>query len=464
MVSAGGILLSNLGILDGYTLFLEEIQNLDLSEAYALKPLIDGKTLAKALSTNPGPWMKSALDVVMAWQLRNPDKTDPEEAIEEVRLSQEGNERNTGELTKDLIHHFLRLTVRPLFAKTQHPASITAQGRKRTTEVLPSKFGDHLTEDESETKPWKRQDSYALDLLEWVLRSLPDERTVEKNWGLLVPPLLTIVDDIDHSMKARGCVMLNLLLDRTPSYLLARTGLGDVIEEAVMPCLSYLPTLTAEDESVTLLSAAYPTLIALSRVRYLDSPSTSKTQRKTPGSSSRDGFLSTPKDRKIHFLDTLVRQGVLSGFAHASDHVRVAETLFTHLVMLINELGIEFVKHLKHILPLITSVLSNPFGPAYPPLFLAATRALQTVALNCWPRMSFWRGEVLKGMTLCWLRIAEEDRSDQQLMTVEKELQKTAQILAAAVRQEVDIDSDFQQLSVADDRLKGLFEEPPIEG
>ncbi|KAL9096934.1 MAG: hypothetical protein Q9165_000898 [Trypethelium subeluteriae] len=450
-------------ILDDYSRFLTEIKTLDLYEVYALKPLVDGKTLANALATKPGPWMKSALDVVMAWQLRNIDRTDPQEAIEEVRLSQKSQEQKKGELTTDLIHHFLGLTIRPLFAKTQHPTSITQQGRKRTTEVLQGRYGDHLMEDDSRTKPWKGQDSYALDLLAWVLQSLPNEETVEKNWGLLVPPLLTIVDDIDHSMKARGCAMLKLLLDHTPPSLLARTGVADVIEEAVMPLLSYLPTLTPEDESVELLSAAYPTLLTLSRVRYLDTEARRKTQRKTQDHTSKDIFFSTPTDKKIHFLDTIVRQGILSGFAHASSHVRVAETLFMHLMPLIQELGIEFVKHLKHVLPLITEILSNPFGAAYPPLLIVAAKTLQTVILNCWPRMAFWRGEILKGMTICWLRIAEEDRSDAQLVSVEEELQKTVQMLAAAVDQEVEIDGDFQQLIAADERLERLFEGAKIE-
>ncbi|KKY25746.1 putative trna nucleotidyltransferase [Diplodia seriata] len=63
-------------ILRSYSKWFEHIQKLNLTEAYALKPLLDGKALAKALETPPGPWMKSALEVVMAWQLRNPGVTD----------------------------------------------------------------------------------------------------------------------------------------------------------------------------------------------------------------------------------------------------------------------------------------------------------------------------------------------------------------------------------------------------
>ncbi|KAF2458994.1 hypothetical protein BDY21DRAFT_339476 [Lineolata rhizophorae] len=69
-------------ILAIYAKFLSHMTSLNILDAYALKPLIDGKALSKALSAPPGPWMKDALDVVMAWQLRNPNATDAKEAIQ----------------------------------------------------------------------------------------------------------------------------------------------------------------------------------------------------------------------------------------------------------------------------------------------------------------------------------------------------------------------------------------------
>lgn len=233
-----------------------------------MKPLIDGKQLAKALSTSPGPWMKDALEVVMAWQLRNPGITDPAAAIEEVRAKQDKGPNN-GELTIALVDHFLRLTIRPLFAKAQTP-TVTAQGRRVTREVLPKKYSNFEL-DEGETKPWKVKDAYALDLLSWVVKSL-DEKTVDGSWPLLVPPILTLIDDQDAAFKARGCELLRLLLNVTPPSLLARTGLGEVMEEAVMPCTAYLPNLTPEEQSYKLLSAAYPALLALADVRYPPDP------------------------------------------------------------------------------------------------------------------------------------------------------------------------------------------------
>lgn len=45
--------------------------------------------MAKALNVKTGVWMSKALDMTMAWQLRNPDQSDPTEAIAEVRERRE---------------------------------------------------------------------------------------------------------------------------------------------------------------------------------------------------------------------------------------------------------------------------------------------------------------------------------------------------------------------------------------
>lgn len=49
-----------------------------------MKPILTGKQICDALATKPGPWMKDALDIAFAWQLRNPDETSPEGCMEEI--------------------------------------------------------------------------------------------------------------------------------------------------------------------------------------------------------------------------------------------------------------------------------------------------------------------------------------------------------------------------------------------
>ncbi|KAL9586985.1 MAG: hypothetical protein Q9203_003669 [Teloschistes exilis] len=71
-------------LLNDYATLLSTLKDLDLLEAYQMKPLITGDILSKALEEKPGKWMSKALEMVIAWQLRNPDETDPDAAITEV--------------------------------------------------------------------------------------------------------------------------------------------------------------------------------------------------------------------------------------------------------------------------------------------------------------------------------------------------------------------------------------------
>lgn len=76
-------------VLKEWQAFLDHLVEMDLMDAPSVKRITDGKQLAKALGVKPGKWMGQALEVVMAWQLRNPTVSDPEGAVEEVRKRKE---------------------------------------------------------------------------------------------------------------------------------------------------------------------------------------------------------------------------------------------------------------------------------------------------------------------------------------------------------------------------------------
>jgi tRNA nucleotidyltransferase (CCA-adding enzyme) len=135
--------------------------------------------------------MKDALDVVMAWQLRNPDSKDTSTAIEAVKATR--GENNDSELPLRLASHFLQLTIPPLFPQN-----------KPTSNAL---------EASRQPAPWKDVgNQYVLDLLEWTIGAL-DRKTIEAKWQFLMPPILKMIDDMDVEWKAKGCHMLRLLFE-----------------------------------------------------------------------------------------------------------------------------------------------------------------------------------------------------------------------------------------------------------
>ena len=441
-----------------YTIFTTHLRDLDILDTYSLKPLLDGKTLAKALSTPPGPWMKDALDVVMAWQLRNPDVKDPAGAIEEVKKH--------GELTSALASHFLKLTIRPLFAKAK-PDNVTEQGRKKTAPGLPAKLSSENS-GELVVKPWKSEkDAHALALLKWVVDSSLDENSTERLWPLLVPPILTLVDDWETKHKSLGADLLHSLLRATSPSLLSRTGLGSVFEEALMPCLTYLPSLTPEPDSVAILSTAYPALFTLTRTRFPPpSPSTSTKPSSSPPTAPDDRNRSA----RVKALDTILRKGILHAYAHSNgQYPAITNVLFLNLATLLGELGIDCVKHLQHLLPMLSESLIQAAKARQSELLVSSLRALQAVVFNAWPRMSVHRAEVMRGLTVCWLGLEEggvvgdfgagvDGRAVKELMV------ETLRILHAAMGEKEEFVEECRLLIEADGRLAGFLGELTEKG
>lgn len=108
--------------------------------------------------------------------------------------------------------------------------------------------------------------------------------------------------------------------------MLQKTGLSEVFEDAVMPTLLFLPNLTPVEESLRLLTHAYLALLSLGNVRY-------------PTREERNN--------KLKFLDRIMRQGVLPGFIHSGENVRIAELLLKEVITLFDSMGIHAVKYLK---------------------------------------------------------------------------------------------------------------------
>ena len=149
---------------------------------------------------------------------------------------------------------------------------------------------------------------------------------MQANWSLIIPPLLALIDDSSIKYRVKGCNCLIRFIQKCPSVLLERTGLGEIFENAVMPCLMSLPSLTEETECLEMLKAAYPALVSLAFFRFPEE---------------------RHKTARIKALDKILRSGILRGFALAGEYIKIAELLVNEMTVIVKELGVESAKHLK---------------------------------------------------------------------------------------------------------------------
>ncbi|KAH6631935.1 hypothetical protein F5144DRAFT_489530 [Chaetomium tenue] len=239
-----------------------------------------------------------------------------------------------GSSTKDefLTETVLQAYLRPLFSQSK-PSSITASGRKAEYRDNATSKGESMPDESAVTKPWKYTDMRSIPAVAWAVREA-NTQLIAQHWPLFIPVLLTLADDTATPVRRRGLLILADFLAKFPDKTLHNTGLAQVFEDAIFPMLSYLPSLTPEEESVELLVPAYSALLGLAK--------------KQPA-VGKDGIAGAPKNR---FLDRMLREGVLGGYFHAKDHVRIVEVLCQQTVAILDEMGVHAVKHLKVRVPL----------------------------------------------------------------------------------------------------------------
>lgn len=151
---------------------------------------------------------------------------------------------------------------------------------------------------------------------------------MSRHWPLYTPVLLTLLDDGDTSVKCQALGLLEVFLGKVEAKTLIDTGLDSVFLDAVLPALMLLPRVTPEVDCLRILGPAYDSLLTLSRVT----------------AAGKQNITKTPNTK---ILDRILREGVFSGFFYAREHIRIVQVLLSKTGLVVQEMGIHSVKHLK---------------------------------------------------------------------------------------------------------------------
>lgn len=205
-----------------------------------------------------------------------------------------------------------------------------------------------------------------------------------------------MAEDQDAVTRKKGIDILTTFIDKCPGSVIRNVGLDKVFQDAIFPSLLYLPSLTPEAESVPLLQSAYTALVKLAVECW------------GPNSA-----------RRQQFLDKVLRDGIITGYDHASQYSGVVEVLMHNLGEVLNALGILSIKHLTPALTLISSVMRDPFMITQTHTVLAGSEALKAVIVNCWPRIvgKAHEGKIVNILSISWLNLSDMNISNKHSAT-----------------------------------------------
>ncbi|EWG51540.1 hypothetical protein FVEG_10473 [Fusarium verticillioides 7600] len=313
-----------------------------------------------------------------------------------------------GESLNDFITNaVLQKHLKPLFMKSS--SRITASGRPSQYDVV-----DDRSRPVIEVQSWRTQAPWAEATIQWTV-NMSTTSLIKQHWPLFLPVLLALVESESTKTKARGLMTTREFMNRCPAQVLQNTGIGRVFADVTFPLLLYLPSVTPEDESTTILMPAYDVLIKLAQAT---------------------GHTNSIERRRL--FDKILRDGVFAGYFHASQHTRVVRVLLQKATAVINGLGIYTTKHLTPLLSMVSLVMTDPFAVSYPPTLIAATQTMSAIITNTWPRVRETEHieNVARILSLCWLNVSEEieheeSRTSADINTLSQELAHTARILQA---------------------------------
>jgi hypothetical protein len=202
-----------------------------------------------------------------------------------------------------------------------------------------------------------------------------------------MPVLLALVEDQSIEVKVKGLRSLNIFVEKCPAQVLQGRGIGRVFADVTFPLLLYLPSVTPEAESITILGPAYDVLIKL---------------------AERTGSQDNTERRR--FFDKILRDGVFAGHHHASQYTRIVQVIVQKTAAVVNCMGIYSIKHLSALLSMSSSIMTDPFAVSYPPTLLATTQLIGAIIGNAWPRIREpeHMENVIRILSLCWLNTLEE--------------------------------------------------------
>ncbi|RKF80152.1 hypothetical protein GcC1_039028 [Golovinomyces cichoracearum] len=358
-----------------------------------------------------------------------------------------------------LRHDFIKETIlssliRPLFVASR-PKTITPSGYVAISSNTPREPYDFNAWN-VKSKPWRLDTCYAITVLFWVVRHIPQEE-VTTAFHLIMPPLLILLDSPNAPIQLKGLQMLDKFVQKLTPKLLEQTGLGSVIEDAIHPIFLYLPPITPLTESATLLPAAYKALFTLLEVRF---PFPTKSNL---GDKDKD-----VQKQKLNSLTRLLRHSIIPAYTHTS-HSSKSDPIIHKIILdqippLVSALGIYCVVHLNALIPLVEDVLLDPFAGANPSLVVAALKALKEIIIHAWPRLGDERRriEVIRMLVSGWEKLQEEtiDSIENPKKDVLEEFKIVGKLFVKGVTkagEAKNLSSDLKPLFEADKSLREVL-------
>ncbi|KAF8159812.1 hypothetical protein B0H34DRAFT_655026 [Crassisporium funariophilum] len=289
--------------------------------------------------------------------------------------------------SREFITQVLTHNLKPAFKANPHPRLHATTGRKLARPA----GGPMAMQDYYDAQRWKEFPGVGNVIL-WCVRGVESD-AYENMWHLLIPPVMSLLDDYEAKYKLQGVVIVQEMLRHVPKDLLKRTGVDALIRSSLRTSLSHLQS----PETPQLLRAAISASISLTLL----------STRIAPGSK--------PTSDRFEELSSLLGEGIISGiWLYAEDKPEAVLATFDSLPPLLEALGLGSVRFMKAMIPQLThALIPRPMVEPDREIQLSALNALEVILDVCSPRIKTWKATILDAVGRCWVHFVDAERKDE---------------------------------------------------
>ncbi|KAI9343650.1 hypothetical protein BDR26DRAFT_858467 [Obelidium mucronatum] len=348
------------------------------------------------------------------------------------RIIKEDEEKALQNCVAKYAKRILESSVKPYFQKSLERKEETKkvglgkQVKKKT--VAGDMFND---------QPWKTEFLECVSVFEWVLGHVKHPHMSQIQY-LIVPTVLSLVDDYDPNYKTRGIILLKDAVLTNLSELEFRTsGLGNVFFETLRICLTYHSAPSVLQESFATITKLICTIEARESEAF------------------------------IQKLSIVMEEGIVRGLRLSiGGKLQVIRAVLSAVPETVNELGIMTIKYLQPLVELTCEILELHQHDTETQILCC--NAMEVIMCSCWPRINVYRGILLKAFATAWVDLDREDvleKRDSRLrnetdtkrrLAVRRALKSLVEILYEICGQEL-LQNDFNVLLTLDKVSFGEF-------
>ncbi|EJD53795.1 hypothetical protein AURDEDRAFT_53188, partial [Auricularia subglabra TFB-10046 SS5] len=276
-----------------------------------------------------------------------------------------------------LIHDVLSNHVRPAFAKTPHPSLNRSTGRTLARPI----GGASGTHDLYDEQPWKQHPGVTSVVL-WCTINI-EVTNFEQLWHLIIPPMMTLLDDYETKYKIWGLRVASSLITRVPPSLLRRTGIGALLEKSINQTFYHLHN----PETPMLLRISIPAYLALI-----------------------DKITEPDSHDRLNKLFELLGKNIIGGiWVYASQDAETIESTVNALPLIMTSLGISTARFLKALVPqLLYPLTATVHQNTSSKLCLSSLQAMQALTDVCRPRICGWGEVILTAICRGWVQCVDD--------------------------------------------------------